>query len=66
MRWRTRPLLPPKKGDLRTRHVFAWTPTRVRNMTVWLEFYAVEEIYFRSPTREEWLEVARHLTDWTF
>lgn len=48
MRWRT-PAPPryPTSGELRTRYVFAWTPTVVGKYTVWLERYAINERFFQ-------------------
>jgi hypothetical protein len=43
MRWQAKKL--PEQGDYRTRRVFAWTPTKVNDYIVWLEFYFIREKY---------------------
>ena len=50
MRWEAKTL--PKHGDYRTRRVFAWTPTKVNDYIVWLEFYFIREKY-KGPYWEE-------------
>lgn len=46
MRWKTRPIPAPRHGDVRKRHRFAWRPLDIDGITVWLEFYRVEEHFF--------------------
>ena len=47
MRWKARPAPEPKDGDARVVRRYAGRPTRVGDMTVWLESYAVRERFFQ-------------------
>jgi hypothetical protein len=59
MRWRVEPKIQkksPQHGDYRTRRVFAWTPTKVNDYMVWLEFYRIYEKYIESTLDDPYWE----------
>ena len=67
MRWKIK--TPPKEGDWRYRHKFAWFPTQVENYVVWLETFFVKERYLPVAVIDEriihqelqWVEYDRGL-----
>ena len=66
MRWKIKVDKPPTGGDRRTRKVFAWRRTPVRDYIVWLEFFTIEEIYFQPAGGNAgwWSELSRDLLDY--
>lgn len=63
MRWKRKDEDNPEGGDRRTRRVFAWRRTPVRDYIVWLEYYLIEEVYFQPSGGNSgwWTEVSRDL-----
>lgn len=63
MRWKRKIEKPPEGGDRRTRRVFAWKKTPVRDYIVWLEFYEITEVYFQPAGGNPgwWSEVSRDI-----
>ena len=56
----------PKNGEIRTRRVFAWRKTKVKDYWVWLETYQITEKYFVSAggVHAWWSETNRDVLDW--
>lgn len=67
MRWKIK--APPKQGDWRYRHKFAFFPTQVENYMVWLETFYIKERYIEVGVFDEgnihcemqWVEYDRGL-----
>jgi hypothetical protein len=50
----------PKHGEARLVLKFAWSPTKVENYTVWLEFYRIREECINGL----WVQISKHLAHW--
>jgi hypothetical protein len=68
MKWRVQEPKPLKKGDTRTRRVFAWKKTKVGDYCVWLETYQITEKYFISAGGNQawWSEISRETLDYFY
>jgi hypothetical protein len=62
MRWDKPKPARPVNGEKRQSKQFAWKPTEVERFIVWLEFYGVEESYFKSVSGPGWWSVDRYYT----
>lgn len=60
MRWKHKPPEYPEDGEIRARRKFAWRPTLVEGVMVWLEFYAIEERFYQPESGDPgWWWVTR-------
>lgn len=67
MKWRIPDNTPPKEGDVRLTRRFAWKPTQIGRVYVWLERYEVEERYFANQNGfHYWAEVDRRPLVWMY
>lgn len=51
----------PKNGQRRRRKVFAWLPTQIGDVRLWLESYIVVEEFNEVIGTGGWIEIEREL-----
>jgi len=68
MKWKIKKQENPKNGDIRTRKVFAWRKTKVKEYWVWLETYQITEKYFISVGGNQswWSEIDRVTLEYSY
>ena len=68
MKFKIKKVDAPKKGNTRTRRVFAWKKTTVGDYQVWLEHYEVHERFYKpvGSTPGWWFETSRNVLEWYY